>query len=219
MKIFKIIVLLLILTASANIFAQEAPEVKKETNKNETQTLFGGVASGLSFSGYGALDYKYTKIGEEYSSLGGFRGGLIIDNNYVIGAAFYGLAHENEREKFSGVDYTGTEPYMEFGYGGLLLDYHIMPKSLINFSVGCLIGGGSLDFYEDEDDHDHDRDSHGDKFFVAEPEVHMYLNIAKFCRLGVGASYRFVNGIDSTDFENKDFSGLSGSVSAQFGWF
>ena len=57
------------------------------------------------------------------------------------------------------------------------------------------------------------------KFFVIEPEVGAYVNVARFCRLGVLASYRFTKGANTDEFKDKDFRSFGGSLAAQFGWF
>jgi hypothetical protein len=98
----------------------------------------------------------------------------------------------------------------------MLLDYYFNPKNLIVFSLGTLIGGGLLHF---------DKDTGGiapndidDKFFVVEPEINIFLNIVQYCRIGVGASYRFTKGIN-TEGINKDFRDFTVSASIEIGVF
>jgi hypothetical protein len=68
-----------------------------------------------------------------------------------------------------------------------------------------------------------DNQSNDDAVFVWEPGVGVELNVTKFFRINFGASCRFVSGINadnkSDGFENKDFSGLNGSVTFKFGRF
>jgi len=206
--------LLLVSSAMAEETKVDGNAAKKD---NPPRTLFSITDS--NFSGYGGVYTRYSKIGEANACLVGGRAGLIINDSFVIGLAGMGLTYPTDREKLSGTDYTGLQNRVGFGYGGFLAEYYLNPKDLIVFSTGVLIGGGGLGFYEDKkqnNDGDHRR---GDKFFVAEPEVNVFVNVTRFCRIGVGASYRYVSGIRTDEFTNKDFRGPAASVMAQFGWF
>jgi len=212
-----------ILTAAAVLFfitSAMGEETKNEGNtakKDNPPRILLDIDS-ANFSGYGGLYTRYSKIGDAGSCLAGARGGLIINDNVVLGLGGMGLVYPTEREKLSGNNYSGVLDRTSFGYGGFLAEYYFNPKDLIVFSAGTLIGGGSLSFYEDEND-DGDDHNNGDTFFVMEPEVNVFVNITRFCRIGVGASYRYVAGIDSNEFSDKDFRGPSASIMAQFGWF
>ena len=212
--------------AAVNLYAEEP--VKTEQKKdNPPVTLIG--SSDVNFSGFGAFSYQGSKIGKKYANLPGFRAGLIVNDAFVIGFNGYGLAYPNKREKISGKTYTGIYPYMELGYGGLLLEYHFMPKSLIHFSTGITVGGGSYMFtdinpngddYDEEDENSGTRHhGKGNTFFYAEPEVNAYINVTRFCRIGAGVSYRYTYGAKGDDFKDKDFRFAGGTVQAQFGWF
>lgn len=219
MKKVKIIVFIFILTISASSWSEETKTGNGQNTENKeipTQTLFN--MKNANFSGYGAIEVKYSKIGKKNACLAGARGGLIIDDNFVLGVAGYGLTYPREREEISGETYIGNEPYLAFGYGGGLLEYYFSPKSLFHVSLGLVLGGGGVDFYAEKDD-DYENDSTNDKFFAVEPSAHVWVNIAKFCRAGIGVSYRHTNGIDSDNFSDDDFSGVNGSVMVAFGWF
>jgi hypothetical protein len=75
--------------------------------------------------------------------------------------------------------------------------------------------------HKDDDDNDDDNEHHSsaDKFFVVEPEVNIFVNLARFCRVGIGGSYRYVNGLDNEIYKDKHFSGANVKVIAAFGWF
>ena len=48
----------------------------------------------------------------------------------------------------------------------------------------------------------------------------MEFNLAKFCKIGVGANYRFAFDVDRfADFNDSDFSGVGAFASIKFGWF
>lgn len=205
---------LLISSAMAEETKTGTDPVKKD---NPPKTLLD--IKNVNFSGYGGVYTRYSKIGEADGCLVGGRGGLIINDNFVLGLGGMGLTHPTDREELSGNDYTGILNSVGFGYGGFLAEYYFNPKDLIVFSAGTLIGGGGLSFYDDSKHEDEGDHSDGDNFFVVEPEVNVFVNVTRFCRIGAGASYRYVAGIDSDEFSDKDFRGPSVSIMAQFGWF
>jgi hypothetical protein len=208
-----------IMAAALALFAQEGEvkKIKPEKKDNPPQTLFRGKS--INLSGYGAPVYKFSPAGETYSHFVGGRGGLIINDIFVIGGGGYGLVYPDRRDKLSGETYTGTEPYVHMGYGGGLLELHIYPKSLIHLSAGVLIGAGGITFDSSKPEDSDDNQRHGDSFFVAEPELNLYVNVTRFLRIGIGASYRFVNGINSDELSDSDFRGPTAQVMFAFGWF
>ena len=197
---------------------ESVPDKKKAKIDNPPKTLFEIRKS--NFSGYGGINTSYSKIGDANSCLVGGRGGVIINDKVVLGFSGMGLVYPTEREKITGDDYNGVFDKTSFGYGGLLAEYYFNPKDLIVFSAGTTIGGGGLLFYDDsEDDDDDDDDYDYDNFFVLEPELHVFVNVTRFCRVGIGVSYRFTEGIDTGELKDKDFRGPSASAMVQFGWF
>jgi hypothetical protein len=200
------------------IGAEKETDVVKEVGKlkEDTQTLLK--MANLSLSGYGAPVVRFSKMGDSYSTLVGGRGGLIINDNFVLGGCGMGLAHPRDRSDFSGKIYSGNYDRVDFAYGGGLMEYYFTPKSLFGFSVGTTIGGGGLTFHSRKEANDDDEYG-SDVFFVAEPEVNFFVNITKFCRIGAGISYRYIRGIGIDEFDDKDFRGPSVGIIFAFGWF
>jgi len=200
------------------IGAEKETDVVKEVGKlkEDTQTLLK--MANLSLSGYGAPLVRFSKMGDSYSTLVGGRGGLIINDNFVLGGSGMALAHPRDRSDFSGKTYFGNYDRVDFAYGGGLIEYYFTPKSLFGFSAGTTIGGGGLTFHSKKEAYDEDEYG-SDVFFVAEPEVNVFVNITKFCRIGAGISYRYVKGIGVDEFDDKDFRGPSIGIIVAFGWF
>ena len=239
MSKFFFVVLALCMLSNSAIFAQDADKasqvsekVAEETGENtpvaevpvkpkrEINTLFGGSCSNMFISGYGAVTASYARIKGNDAYLVGGRGGVILDN-FVLGISGAGLTHPDKRSDFGDNSYTDDNDYVHFGYGGGLVEYYFFPKKLVHFSIGTMIGGGALAFTNDNDDDDDDDDHHSgtDKFFVIEPEANVFINITRFCRIGIGGSYRYVKGLDKEYYKDEDFSGANAKIIAAFGWF
>jgi hypothetical protein len=234
MSKFFLVILAVFLLNITGVFAQETGKVTQETGKpvqdlqipekpkREVNTLFRNMGKDIYISGYGAFTGSYARIKGHDAFLPGFRAGLILEN-FVIGASGTGLSHPNKRSEFGDNSYTDGKDYVNFGYGGAMIEYYFFPKKLVHFSIGTTIGGGGLSFSShkdnDDNDNDHEHKSSADKFFVVEPEANVFVNLARFCRVGIGGSYRYINGLDNDTYKDKHFSGANFKVIAAFGWF
>ncbi len=206
-------------------------EMKRETKipsryvLNQETLLSGKIAHG----GFGGPVVKGTYMDDEYELLVGGRLGYIIDHKFCIGLAGYGMV-TNHLVREHAIRDSSIQIY--WGYGGLDLEYRINPKDLVNFSVTTLIGAGgaSLQYRDDDDDWDNDDDEDdddrkidSDSFFVLEPGVNVMVNVARYFKCGVGASYRYVNGVDFdtklVDFDDSDLSGFSVMLNFEGGFF
>ena len=198
--------------------SEKQADIMKEVTKlkNETQTLLS--MSNISLSGYIAPVVRFSKMGDSYATLVGGRGGLIINDNFVLGGCGMALVHPRDRSDFSGKTYSGNYDKVDFAYGGGMAEYYFTPKSLFGFSVGTTIGGGGLTFHSRKEAYDDDEYG-SDVFFVAEPELNVFVNITKFCRIGAGISYRYIRGIGVDEYDDKDFRGPSVGIIFAFGWF
>lgn len=185
--------------------ANSAIEVVPKEKEDET-LISGKIALGY----YGALIVKFTELNDQSAVLIGGRGGLIINHAFVIGGGGYGLVNDIDTRNFSSYE----RRFLDFGYGGLVLEYINRSHKLVHLSVHSLIGGGSL-CYRDYLYYDW----YDDVFFVAEPGIDLMLNVSKHFRIGLGGSYRFVSGIDMDGLNNADISGPSAALTFKFGRF
>jgi len=189
---------------------------------DERKTLLSD--SHINISGYGAFVLKYgpPHLGHNQIYAGG-KACILINDVFGIGGAGYGLTYPLKR-KGSVYDESDTSPESSFnypeiqlGYGGGIVEYYFMPKSLFTFSCGFFIGGGALSMKGESAVILPDNVT--SKFFVMEPEVSAYVNVAKFVRVGFSASYRFTNGIDLYEYTDRDFMGVFFSFNVCGGWF
>lgn len=193
---------LLILFVSMPVFAQ-------------VETIFGNEE--ITNGGFGGPVVKFTNINGHFAVLVGGRGGWIINNTLVLGGGGYGLANEVEGTESS----FSKKLNLNFGYGGFEMEYIIHSNRVIHGSLGCLIGGGTVNHKDHNDMDDWDIDwKNQDEFFIAEPFAGVELNILKFFRINAGASYRFISGVNRTlNLDNSDLSGFSAQITFKFGSF
>ena len=111
---------------------------------------------------------------------------------------------------------------IEFGYGGLVLEYIGKPDNLIHYSISAMIGAGEVSYslfnYEMFYSGNYE-DKQSSTVFVFEPEVNVELNVTTFFRLNAGISYRLVTGTDLAGLKNNDLSGPAVNLIFKFGAF
>jgi hypothetical protein len=192
---------------------------------SQDETLLG---SNIDHGGFGGPVVKLTSIRGEVGSLVGGYGGWLIGHQFLIGGGGYGLVNDIRADVSAEQRYTMDQRplFVEFGYGGVVLEYIAMPSRAVHFSVMALLGAGSATYRENSyndwnfDSHGHSRIDKMEALFVAEPQVNIELNMTDWFRVTLGGSYRFVRGVnDLTGLSNKDLSGPAGSVSFKFGSF
>jgi hypothetical protein len=185
----------------------------------QEETLLG--TGSVEHGGYGALVVKFTSINKEFGVLVGARGGWIINHTFAIGIGGYGLANEVPARSISWI---GSR-YMDFGYGGLDLEYIANSNAVVHYSVHTLIGAGALghrSFYYSDFGTGLGLDDVGEEhrpFFVLEPGVNVDLNVTTWFRFSVGASYRFIGPVRSDIATADDLKGPSGMLTFRFGSF
>lgn len=196
------------------------------TAQQQHETLFD---SPIEHGGYGVLVQKLTSIrGEAGLMMGGY-GGWLIDHRLMIGAGGYGLVTNVRASAESEAAYSPfNEPlYVEFGYGGLMLEYIVAPTKLVHINLQALIGAGGVthrsNMYDnllDEDGPDYRHYGRKEAVFVAEPAINVELNVTQWFRVTAGGSYRYVSGVNEIrGIANKDLSGPSASLGLKFGAF
>ncbi len=196
------------------------PTQEKPKDPNAPATLFG--STDYAIGGFGGLGVSYTRFaGKNVTQVCG-EGALVLDHALTLGAGGCGLAPELKAEQY-GPGPHNPRDRMSFGYGGAIVRYHFMSRSLVNFAVGALVGAGGLsigtwDGSGDnwEKDYTH---KHSDAVFVFEPQVGAYANFTRWLRFGAVASYRVVSGVNTQGLSNGDVSGFSLGGQLQAGWF
>lgn len=187
---------------------------------DEVQTLFGGKE--FKSGGYGAPELKILKIKDDVGLAVGGRGGWIVNSTFSIGLGGYGLVTNHEVKDII----KDTALYLRVGWGGLFLNYTYESNKVLHFTANALIGGGGAVYTKSMNelmiaDHDEKTNYGSSGFFVFEPGLGVELNVTTFFRIELGASYRFVSGLEmpGNKISSNDLSGLSGNLAFKFGKF
>jgi len=195
-----------------------------KTTDDEINTIFG--KSGQTKIGwFVGIGSGYTQFDKRNVWLGGVSTGMIINHQFTIGLAGGGWTNRNGVYFADVTDTAGA--YLEGGYGGLLLEYTLFPKSPVHVSFPILIGGGGASYITDQEYMEWDEDDwetcHAtldeDSFFVFEPGVRAEVNILKFMRLYAGVSYRVVGGLQMINTSSNMMNNFTGTFGLKFGKF
>ncbi len=215
--------LILFLGVSGAVFAQETE--KKDTpvvEEEKFNTLFSNVKPGsVKIGGWGSPVLKLVNFAPGFNGpfglMVGGEGGLIINRYFYIGGAGYSFVTDMDKYQITGAP-TGSNVHLS--YGGLIFKVHFFPTSAVNFSLGTVVGGGTYGNAVPKSATSMMNNA-SSPVFVAEPEIYMYLNLAKFCRFGIGGSYRFLadDGLPKAGLAATNLWGYSINILFQFGRF
>jgi len=176
----------------------------------QEETVFSGK---IESGGYGGPLMQTGQILDNTGFFLGGQGGWIINHRFVLGGKGYALIND--------IDIDGADNLiLDFGCGGFMFEYIISSDKLVHYSIQSMIGFGGVryDVKDASQDHD-DLDYSEDGFFVLEPGGNIIVNLSKGLRLGAGASYRYVNGVDYGNLSNSDLSGASLHLFLKIGEF
>jgi hypothetical protein len=188
----------------------------------------------VDHGGFGAVEYKMSRVDGEYASFVGGKGAWIIDHGFFIGLGGYGMANENihvedDRRYAEEPGLYEDKPQLSFGYGGLLLGYVIGSDRLVHATISTIIGAGGVSKqYKDNNEesdyrderHDEDWESRdGSGCFVLDPTLAVEINVTEWLRPTIGVGYRYVSGTDTQGIRDRDLSGFTISGALKFGSF
>ena len=182
----------------------------QEVTGGRAQTVLTG---GVSHGGFGAVHLRAGKVGNERSLFMGGEAAWVANQRLILGVGVWALVSGNARIATSSGAEDESAP-LRMGYAGALVGYRIAPAAIVHPTASILIGAGGASIADSQAAGDDD-----DAFFVAEPALGVELNVASFVRLGVGASYRWVAGVELAGLRDEDLSGLTGELSLRLGRF
>jgi hypothetical protein len=145
----------------------------------------------FSSGGYGGPGIRIGTLNGDLAVQVGGQGGWVIGKTLVIGGAGYGMVTEHELTANS------TTYAMDFGYGGLLLEYLHKSDEVFHGYLALIIGGGGISLRDTSLPSSSD-DVDDDAVLVLEPSLHLGINMTRTMRIGLGAGYRIVSGLKET---------------------
>lgn len=207
----KIISLLLLAFMVQVSFAQEP----KQDPNSEMNTIFSKENLKIT-GGFIAPELKYSNVYEDASLLLGGKIGMTFNDKFTLGLAGYGLTNNSNFDMDN-----GTSARIGMGYGGLLLEYTFFTNKKIHFSIPVVVGAAGIYIYDDDGNHFNNEwnEIENSAAFVVEPGVNIELNLFKFFRVDLGASYRLISQTDLVYLQDEDLSDLTFNATFKFGFF
>ena len=200
----KIIHVILLLCVATLVSAQDTSEAK---------AIFSGTSE---LKGFGSYEMKLTQIADKTSLFIGASGGVTVNKYFMLGLAGYGLVTNPE------LNTTPADLRLNGGYGGLLIGFNAFPRQVVHLSFPIIIGGGSMYltdpyFFQNPSDSDYTVEQSG--FMVVEPGANLEFNVTRFFHLGMGASYRYVQGLTMANLTDEQLLGWTINLNLKFGSF
>ncbi len=204
--------LLIILGAVA--FSQD-PEFEYYRN-NDIQTLLGHNRTG---GAYFVFTTGYSVIDDKHAVQFGGRFGWLPARSIGVGLGATGFINEYHYEPV-----IGRDVFLAGGYGGLYIEPILLPKWPVHLSFPVLLGAGGISYVSKEPDRDNNFIEDTEAFLLAEPGAEIELNLTRFFRLSVGATYRFPTAFrtstsDASGASVSSLKGVSYTISLKFGRF
>ena len=212
----KVITLLLMVLMIQVSFAQEE-KAKDKDEMDEMNTIF--TKDNLKVTGgFIVPELKTGNVNEDASLLLGGRLGMTFNDRFTLGLGGYGLVNNSNFD-------TGDPIYptarIGMGYGGLAMEYTFFTNKKVHFSIPVLVGVAGIYVYEDDDDFFNNEwnEIENSAAMVIEPGVNVELNLFKFFRVDLGASYRWITESDLQYLTDEDLTDFTINLGFKFGFF
>jgi hypothetical protein len=201
----------------SDTMAVPQPKQSEVYRPSEIQTLTG---PGHNVGFYFGFQSEYSQIAG-YDAFGaGGTFAMIINHSIAIGLSgkgFFSEPYEVSEITHTSRNYTG-------GYGGFLIEPIVYPKFPVHVSFPILLGAGAISrstlinyYYPYDYTEVHVEDT--EAFLIVEPAVELELNVTRWMRFGLGASYRLTTALEPSNFDTNPLNGFTGRFSMKFGKF
>ncbi|MEZ5069972.1 MAG: hypothetical protein R2751_03130 [Bacteroidales bacterium] len=176
---------------------------------HEYRTIFD--AQDLRITGMGGPFMQFTTLGGEFAHMMG-GGGAVLLNNFFVGG--YGLGLTNMIPDYVNQN---TDHTLTLGHGGFWMGYALAGNRPVHASLSTLVGWGEFGIMEFDRYYPFVRD----QVFVLTPMLEVELNLTRYFRLGIGATYNLVTMVDEGlhGYRSADLSSPGAVLSFKFGWF
>ena len=204
-------------TIAPNEPAYETQNIPQKTRRNsEGQTLTRNVRH---VGGYGGLAFKVTRFNDEYLAMLGLRTAWVIDRSVGIGLDIYGFIPSTT---YSGIDSVYSTRVVG-GYGGFNIEPILFSNKVVHVTFPVSTGAGWMGYLIDWEEVDYEYEERDlvdhDVFWYVEPGMSLELNVTRFFRVNLGASYRFTEDFDLVNTRANAFSDWNYNLTLKFGRF
>lgn len=200
----------------------ETKTTSASSEPEKMQTLFSNTGK---LGWWISPDFGWTQIENKDAFLFGLSSGIIVKHSFSFGFAGCGIVNTHNLN-YQGINDT-ADVYLYGGYGGFKMEYRINPLKMINVAFPFLIGGGGVsystwdpyDWHNSQNSYEDAYSYAWDSYFVIEPGVVIGINMTKFMRLDIGASYRYAPGVQLPRTSDNFLNGFNFISSLKFGSF
>ena len=145
----------------------------------------------LRISGLGGPFMQFTSVAGEFAFMMGGGGAVLLDDFFIGG---YGLGLTNSIPDYVNQN---SDDRLSLGHGGFWLGYALHGEKPFHYPYIR------------------------DKIFVLAPTIEAELNLTRYFRIGLGATYNLYTMVDENmhGYTGTDISSPGGFLSFKFGWF
>ena len=137
-----------------------------------------------------------------------------------VGVVGYGLITPVSSNN---IDVNGNLYYYDLGYGGFLFEPILASTKVFHVTFPVLIGGGAVGYHTAYGNFSNWGNNYNEYnsgvFFVAEPAVHLELNLFKWLRFHAGGGYRFMSSGYFNTPASGELNGWSATAGLKIGIF
>lgn len=179
-----------------------------------TETLLGNGEANLGFFIHPFCDLGYG--GGAISVFPGIASGVTLNDSLALSISYRMVASENTP---SGV--TDNRYYLDQQYAGVKLEYFLFPREILHLGIQVEAGMGHAEL-DPKDSYEFElaSGSRADASFAfIEPGLGIRINVWKYLKLDLSASYRFTSAVSFAGIAESGFRGLNGSAGVKLGLF
>ncbi|MFH2095229.1 MAG: hypothetical protein ABIJ16_05975 [Bacteroidota bacterium] len=203
----QLLFILLIGLPAGLIHAQE-PDTTNNVDEDTYKTL---ISDDINVTGFAGPYTTISGIDGHTNLMMGGGGAIIFADWLLIGGYGTGMTSNMEAKKGEFI-----EKELDFGHGGFWTGCIIHSKGFIHPAVSAMAGWGNISVTGASGYPDRER---YDKFFCVTPVLEIEINAADFLRVCIGGSYRYISGLEFSDYSDSDFSSPEFWLCLKFGWF
>jgi hypothetical protein len=211
----------------SNSYSQDQSEPKYLIDLSETK-----------LTGFGNTHAEASIVDGNLAYTSGIAGAFLFNYQFYAGIYSINLESRHMREGIYPADHDPvsnplapiTCNRIRFNHGGLMLGYIHNPNKLWHLSSNIKIGSGRIALYDKDLDFSAFDEYYRDWVAVITPEIGFEVNLARWCKFGASAGYRFVMAVNDDTFldaqgeahrlfKSSQFSSPVASIKFHFGSF